>query len=138
MKKIFLSLFLLGSIVTAFAQVATVKTSDPALADGGMIAISFAPIVLFILVILILFWKLNNESYKIGDALKENETINVSENNPLLETPKPVQPALDGVTPPADTLPLPASVTPFVSRTIQPKSSSRLISFISGVSIIRI
>lgn len=109
--------------------------------------IAFSPILLFVLLIIIIFWKLNKEEYKIGDALKENITIEVSEDNPAIaEKPKPAStgvpepvpvpvPAPVPVPVPVPTQPIANTVTatPFVPRTIQPKSTSRLIAFISGI-----
>ncbi len=93
--------------------------------------LAYLPVILFALILVILFWKLNKESYKVGDALKENTTIEVSENNPALaEKPKPAATGVTNVNPPAtDT----AAPSPFVPKTIQPKSTSRLIAFISGL-----
>ena len=94
--------------------------------------LAYLPVILFVLVLIIIFWKLNKESYKIGDALKENTTIEISEDNPALaEKPKPATTGANDVSPqPTDTT---TATTPFVPKTIQPKSSSRLIAFISGL-----
>ncbi len=93
--------------------------------------LAYLPVILFAFILIILFWKLNKESYKIGDALKENTTIEVSEDNPALaEKPKPASTGENDTTPKPAQL---ATPPPFVPKTIQPKSTSRLIAFISGL-----
>jgi hypothetical protein len=88
------------------------------------------PIITFIVILVVIFWKLNKEAYKIGDALKENTTIEVSEDNPALN--EPPKPASTGAI--QDQVPAtPINSTPYVPKTIQPKSTSRLIAFISGL-----
>jgi hypothetical protein len=84
--------------------------------DCSQIIITFAPIILFLITTTIIFIKLKKEDYKIGDALKENETITI--------TSPPVTP--DATTPAG-----PAGVPN--TETIQPKSASRLLAFISGM-----
>jgi hypothetical protein len=86
--------------------------------------IAFAPIGLFILTTLLIFLKLKKEGYKIGDALKENETIAVTTTPPQDQTA--ITNAIAAGNPP------PAPAAP-VTENIQPKSSSRLLAFISGL-----
>lgn len=94
--------------------------------------LAFTPILLFALIIIIIFWKLNKEGYKIGDALKENITIEVSEDNPAIaEKPKPASTGVQDAT--VSTQETTEQKAPFVPRTIQPKSTSRMIAFISGM-----
>jgi hypothetical protein len=97
--------------------------------------LSLSPILFFILILIVIFWKLNKDGYQIGDALKENITIEVSEENPVI-TEKP-KPATDGTPNQMPIAGLADTTTntppPFVPRTIQPKSTSRLIAFISGL-----
>lgn len=76
--------------------------------------LSFAPIVFYIGTTGIIFLKLKKEDYKIGDALKENEIITVSVPNPSEETAR-------------------SESAPFVDQKTQPKSSSRLLAFLSGM-----
>lgn len=78
--------------------------------------ITYSPLLLFLFVFLFVFIRLKKEGYKISDALKENETIPVSVPNPLV-----------------DNAPVGAAPAPFVNENIQPKSSSRLIAFITAL-----
>lgn len=93
--------------------------------------IAFSPILVFVLVLIIVFFKMNKEGYKLGDALKENTTIEISEDNPAAIEPE--KPASTGNPTTQPTVAAVPNADPFVPKTIQPKSSSRLIAFISGV-----
>lgn len=144
MKTNFFKFFsILGLIFTS--QLALAKT-EPKCAictmDNYMYFISLSPIVLFILLIILIFWKLQLEEYKIGDSLKENQTIDISIPNPEYVAPTPIpqaKPVQNGTNPVATDSPVAASVPsentppPFVGKTIQPQSASRLLAFISGI-----
>ncbi|WP_281635838.1 hypothetical protein [Flavobacterium marginilacus] len=108
-KKTFLTLCVL---LTTFDTFAITENADPKVysLDIYQIIISLAPIALFVITTSIIFLKLKKEDYKIGDALKENETITVTSPNP---DPDPANTAN--------------------TETIQPKSASRLLAFISGM-----
>lgn len=103
-KKTFLTLCVL---LITFDTFAITKNTVYSL-DIYQIIISLSPIALFLITTSIIFLKLKKEDYKIGDALKENETITVTSPNPA--------PANNANT-----------------ETIQPKSASRLLAFISGM-----
>lgn len=93
----------------------------PLASDFTIILISFSPLILFLIIFTFVFTRLKKEDYKISDSLKENETIKVSMPNPLSVNPAP------GEAPP-----------PFIDKNIQPKSSSRLIAFITGLTTLGI
>lgn len=109
--------------------------------DSPMTIIAFAPLVLYLLILITIFWKLQLEKYKIGDSLKENQTVDISIDNPAYippaTTPAPgVQngaAAIPPANPPVATPPSANSTPPFVGKTIQPQSMSRLLAFISGM-----
>ncbi|WP_298140569.1 hypothetical protein [Flavobacterium sp.] len=93
----------------------------PQASDFIINIISFSPLALFLFIFSFVFIRLRKEGYKISDALKENETIPVSVPNPFVaNTPVGIAP------------------TPFVEENIQPKSSSRLIAFITALITIGI
>jgi hypothetical protein len=129
----------LPALYLLLAQSAVAKPVEfEAVKGGAMNIISFAPLVLFLFIIILIFYILKREGYKIGDALKENETLNISEDNPALEKPVAIKRAADGS--PAAQVPAgqpvvapPPTAPPFVEKTVQPKSSSRLLAFISGI-----
>lgn len=104
-KKTFLTLCVL---LTTFDTFAINQNVDPKVhsIDIYQIIISLAPIALFLITTSIIFLKLKKEDYKIGDALKENETITIT---------SPSTPGTSN------------------TQTIQPKSASRLLVFISGM-----
>ena len=153
MKKNFLKVALLIICcfgLTNLALAGTPPTCNPKDINGAMLVIAFAPLVLFLLTVIFFFLKLGKEGYKLGDALKENSTIDVSVNNPA-EEPKAAAPVQDGaqqlpkndenpeqaaqgagVAPNNVTTPVKPTV-PFVGKTIQPKSTSRILAFLSGL-----
>lgn len=106
--------------------------------NNAMTIISFAPLFLYLLILITIFWKLQRENYKIGDSLKENQTVDISIDNPAYKPPTQQQAVVqDGaaVVPPVVPAVVPAAnpTTPFVGKTVQPQSMSRLLAFISGV-----
>jgi hypothetical protein len=109
-------LLILCVLLTTFDTFAINQNADPKIysLDIYQIIISFAPIALFLITTSIIFLKLKKEDYKIGDALKENETITITSPSEI---------------PPVD----PAATTAPNTETIQPKSASRLLAFISGM-----
>lgn len=145
MKTNFFKFFsILGLILTSQLALAKSEPKCPECTmDNYMYFISLSPIVLFILLIILIFWKLQLEEYKIGDSLKENQTIDISIPNPEYVAPTPIpqaKPVQNGENPITATQPAaPAAVPstntqpPFVGKTIQPQSASRLLAFISGI-----
>lgn len=102
--------------------------------DWQMTLLVFAPLLVFLSVTLIVFAKLGKEGFKLGDALKENEVLNISVDNPAMEPPKVPLPATDGRPPVLPLVPvIPPNLPPFVPKTVQPKSTSRLLAFITGL-----
>jgi uncharacterized membrane protein YciS (DUF1049 family) len=122
-KKAFLSLFTLLITLDTFglapsnSEIIKKTTERLYTLDTYQIIISLAPLALFFIITAIIFFKLKKENYKIGDALKENDTITVT-TTPSTSTQESAPPS---TTPVAQT------------ETIQPKSASRLIAFISGM-----
>ncbi|WP_333600269.1 hypothetical protein [Flavobacterium sp.] len=140
MKKTILksSSSLLLFFCTQSLLAADVPPCKPDKITDGMTIISFAPLFLYVVLLIVIFWKLQLEKYKIGDSLRENQTIDVSIDNPAYTPPpaNPVPPVQNGGAPiPPAVPPLPPAnpATPFVGKTIQPQSMSRLLAFISGI-----
>ena len=137
MKTIFLktSIFLLLFWIQFISASTDPPICNPCKITTEMDIISFAPLVLFLGLIIIIFWKLQLENYKIGDSLRENETIDISIDNPSpAKTPaqKDVQDGSKAVSA-TDKAVTPTPTPPFVGKTIQPQSMSRLLAFISGM-----
>jgi hypothetical protein len=119
------SVVTLGFFLLSFMTFAQEKATPKITILGGYeLFITLAPIGLFIITTLFIFLKLKKEGYNIGDALKENETVAVT--TALPQDPKVIAAAIEAGNP------TPAPTTP-VTENIQPKSSSRLIAFISGL-----
>jgi hypothetical protein len=136
MKKSILTISLLLVSLGLLAENAPAEKPIPicksCTLDGFDQMIASSPLIIFLLIVVVIFWKLNKEGYKIGDALKENTTIEISEDNPsIAEPPRPT--ASNGLTTTPDAPAPTNNQPPFVPKTIQPKSTSRLIAFISGL-----
>ena len=127
----FLLFFCTQSLLAADTPCKPEKLND------AMIIISFAPLFLYLLILITIFWKLQRENYKIGDSLKENQTVNISIDNPAYTPPtQPDAAVQDGAADVSAAEPVaPAAnpAPPFVGKTIQPQSMSRLLAFTSGV-----
>lgn len=118
-----------------------VSVCKPEKINSSMTTIAFAPLILYLLILITIFWKLQLEKYKIGDSLKENQTVDISIDNPSYIRPEttPAQGVQNGaaaippVVPPIAPPPTANPTPPFVGKTIQPQSMSRLLAFISGL-----